>query len=139
MKTLRKFIKESGGRARAAVAIGVAETTLWRWLEGRAKPRGLAVWRLTELGIAGPDANTGGAGGHGDKIARVAAVRRANEAFEKDDEEMLSGMSAMSPGERVADVETLRARLWGIRHGGARLPRMVKVARVIRRADAGKE
>ncbi len=125
MKTLGEFVRESGGRAKAAVAIGVAETTLWRWSKGKAKPRGLALWRLQELGI-----DRAGA------ARRVIRVRPAIEAFAKDDEEMLMGMLSMSARERVADVDALRIRLGGLQIGGSRPSQLSQVVRIVRRADA---
>ncbi|MBI2069012.1 MAG: hypothetical protein HYT79_00275 [Elusimicrobia bacterium] len=130
MKNLEEFVRESGGRAKAAIAIGIAETTLWRWLENRAKPRGLARRRLSELGIkfdqpAGIN-----------KIAQVLRIRPAAEAFEKSDQEMLLGMLSMPPGKRVADVDALRVRLWGLGHAASQSRRIEKVARILRRSDA---
>ena len=130
MKTLEQFVRESGGRARAAVAIGVAETTLWRWSEGKAKPRGLARWRLQELGINLDQA------ARRDKIERVLQIRPAAEAFAKDEEEMLLGMLSMSPRDRVADVDAMRVRLGGLQIGGSPPSQMRKVVRIARRADA---
>lgn len=130
MKTLEQFVREAGGRAKAAVAIGVAETTLWRWSEGKAKPRGLALRRLTELGVElehAPRRN---------KIERVVQVRPAAEALAKDEEEMLLGMLSMSASERVADVDELRIRLGGLHTGGSRPSQLRKVVRIARRADA---
>ena len=129
MTTLERFVERSGGRAQAAVLIGVAETTLWRWLQGRARPRGLARRRLLELGIRW---ERGGAAG---RIARVVRVRPAAEAFAKKEAEMLLGMLSMSPGARVGDVDLLRARLGGLKGGGAPAP-IRRVVRVVRRADA---
>jgi len=132
MTTLKQFVERSGGRSRAAVLIGIAETTLWRWIQGRSRPRGLALRRLTELGI---EWNRRGARAATDKIARVVQVRPAAEAFAKTEEEMLLGMLSMSPGERVGDVDLLRVRLGGLAQGGKPAP-MVHAARVVRRADA---
>ena len=39
MSTLEQFLERSGGRAKAAILIGIAETTLWRWMQGRSRPR----------------------------------------------------------------------------------------------------
>lgn len=130
MKTLGQFVRESGGRAKAAIAIGVAETTLWRWSEGKARPRGLALWRLRELGIdLEPSARL-------NKIERVIRIRPAAEAFAKDEEEMLLGMLSMSPRDRVADVDAMRTRLGGLCIGGSRPSQMRTVVRIMRRADA---
>jgi len=130
MSTLEQFVERSGGRAKAAVLIGIAETTLWRWTQGRSQPRGLALRRLKELGIQWEQ------GAATDKIARVARVRPTAEAFAKKEEEMLLGMLAMSPSARVADVDLLRVRLGGLAEGGGRPAPMSRVARVVRRADA---
>lgn len=130
MKTLAQFVRESGGRAKAAVAIGVAETTLWRWSEGKARPRGLALWRLRELGIDLEQA------ARPDKIERVIRVRPAAEAFEKNEEEMLLGMLSMSARDRVADVDAMRIRLGSLHVGGSRPSQMRKVVRIARRNDA---
>lgn len=130
MKTLGQFVRESGGRAKAAIAIGVAETTLWRWSTGKAKPRGLALWRLRELGIDLEQA------ARLDKIERVIRIRPSSEAFAKDEEEMLLGMLSMSARDRVADVDVMRIRLGGLQIGGNRPSQMRKVLRIVRRADA---
>lgn len=119
MTTLEQFVERSGGRAQAAVLIGVAETTLWRWAQGRARPRGLALRRLTELGVRWEQPAAAG------KIARVVQVRPTAEVFAKKEEEMLLGMLAMSPSERVGDVDLLR-----VRGGGTK--RMSRVARVVK-------
>lgn len=130
MTTLERFVERSGGRAKAAALIGIAETTLWRWTEGRSRPRGLALRRLTDLGIRWePGAAT-------DKIARVVQVRPNAEAFAENEEEMLLGMLSMSPQARVDDVDLLRLRLGGLKEGGGKPARMSRVARVVRRADA---
>lgn len=130
MRSLEEFVQQSGSRAKAAVIIGIAETTLWRWMEGKSKPRGLARWRLTELGINWEQkAKT-------DKIERVVQVRPATEAYAKNDEEMLLGMLSMSASQRVADADALRLRLWSLRRGGGRPRQMRRVARIVRRADA---
>lgn len=128
MKTLEQFVREAGGRAKAAVAIGVAETTLWRWSEGKAKPRGLALRRLRELGVELEHAPR--------RIERVVQVRPAAEALAKDEEEMLLGMLSMSASERVADVDELRIRLGGLHTGGSRPSQLRKVVRIARRVDA---
>src|SRR5579883_1793903 len=99
MTTLEQFVERSGGRAKAAILIGIAETTLWRWTQGRSRPRGLALRRLTDLGIRWEHRAAS------DKIARVAQVRPAAEAFAKNEEEMLLGMLSMSSSERVGDVD----------------------------------
>jgi DNA-binding transcriptional regulator YdaS (Cro superfamily) len=130
MTTLKQFVQRSGGRAKAAILIGIAETTLWRWIEGRSQPRGLALRRLTDLGIEWEQ------GAAADKIARVAQVRPTAEAFAKNEEEMLLGMLSMSPRARVADVDLLRVRLGGLRQGDGKPAPMIRVARVVRRADA---
>jgi len=130
MTTLKQFVRDSGSRAKAAVAIGVAETTLWRWSEGKAKPRGLALWRLQELGIKLEQA------ARLDKIERVIQVRSSIEAFAKEEEEMLMGMLSMSARDRVADVDALRNRLGGLQKGGNRPSQLRKVVRIVRRADA---
>jgi hypothetical protein len=131
MATLEQFVERSGGRAKAAVLIGIAETTLWRWKQGRSRPRGLALRRLTDLGIVWEkDAAA-------EKIARVVRVRPAAEAFAKNDEEMLLGMLSMSPSARVGDVDLLRARLGGLTQGGGKPAPMIRVVRVVRRGDAG--
>ncbi len=129
MTNLEQFVERCGGRAKAAVLIGVAETTLWRWTQGRSQPRGLALRRLTDLGIQWEQ------GAATDKIARVIQVRPAAEAFVKNDEEMLLGMLSMSSSARVGDVDLLRVRLAGLKQGGKPAP-MSRVARVVRRADA---
>ncbi len=129
MSTLEQFVERSGGRAKAAVLIGIAETTLWRWTQGRSQPRGLALRRLMDLGIQWEQ------GAATDKIARVVQVRPAAEAFARNEEEMLLGMLAMSSSARVGDVDLLRVRLGGLAEGG-RLAPMSRVARVVRRADA---
>lgn len=130
MTTLARFLEQSGGRAKAAVLIGVAETTLWRWTQGRSRPRGLALRRLTDLGIEWERIAAA------DKIARVVQVRPAAEAFAKNEEEMLLGMLSMSPRARVGDVDLLRVRLGGLAQGGGKPASMSRVARVVRRADA---
>lgn len=130
MSTLEQFMERSGGRAKAAVLIGVAETTLWRWTQGRSQPRGLALRRLTDLGIRWKQ------GAAADKIARVVQVRPSAEAFAKNEAEMLLGMLAMSSRARVGDVDLLRVRLGGLAEGGGRPAPMIRVARVVRRADA---
>ena len=129
MSTLEQFLERSGGRAKAAILIGIAETTLWRCMQGRSRPRGLALRRLAELGIAWEGSLAG------EKIARVVKVRPAAEAFAKKDEEMLLGMLSLSPGARVGDVDRLRIRLGGLTPGGAPAP-MRRVVRVARRTDA---
>lgn len=53
-KTLNRFVKECGNTEKAAVIIGVSFTTLYRWLRGAAKPRGLSAERLKYLGIRLP-------------------------------------------------------------------------------------
>lgn len=130
MTTLEQFVKRSGGRAKAAVIIGIAETTLWRWIQGRSRPRGLALRRLTDLGVAWARRVPT------DKIARVIEVRPAAEACAKNEEEMLLGMLSMSPSARVGDVDLLRVRLGGLTRGGGKPAPMSRVARVVRRADA---
>jgi hypothetical protein len=130
MITLEQFVERSGGRAKAAVLIGIAETTLWRWARGRSRPRGLALRRLTDLGIEWER------GAATDKIARVVRVRPASEAFAKNEEEMLSGMLSMPPRARVGDVDLLRVRLGGLAQGGGKPAPMSRAARVVRRADA---
>ncbi|MBI4248272.1 MAG: hypothetical protein HY611_02125 [Elusimicrobia bacterium] len=130
MTTLEEFVERSGGRAKAAVLIGIAETTLWRWIQGRSQPRGLALRRLADLGIRWEW------GAAAAKIARVVQVRPAAEAFAKSEEEMLLGMLAMSPSRRVGDVDLLRVRLGGLRKGGGKPAPMSRVARVVRRTDA---
>lgn len=130
MKTLEQFVRDSGGRAKAAVIIGVAETTLWRWSEGKVKPRGLALWRLRELGV-NPELPA-----RPDKIERVIQVRPAAEAFGKDEEEMLAGMLSMSARDRVADVDAMRIRLGGLHIGGGPPSQIRTVAWIARRADA---
>jgi DNA-binding transcriptional regulator YdaS (Cro superfamily) len=130
MTTLEQFVERSGGRAKAAVLIGVAETTLWRWTQGRSQPRGLALRRLTDLGIEWEQ------GAATDTIARVVQVRPAAEAFAKNEEEMLLGMLSMSSSARVGDVDLLRVRLGGLKASGGKPEPMSQVARVVRRADA---
>lgn len=130
MTPLERFVERSGGRAKAAVLIGIAETTLWRWTQGRSQPRGLALRRLRDLGIRWER----GAGT--DKIARVVQVRPAGKAFAKNEEEMLAGMVSMSPSARVGEVDLLRVRLAGLTQGGAKRAPMRRVAQVVRRADA---
>lgn len=129
MITLEQLVERSGGRAKAAVLIGIAETTLWRWMQGRSRPRGLALRRLTELGVRWEQ------GPSQDRIARVVRIRPAAEAFAKEEEEMLLGMLSMSPRARVADVDLLRVRFGGLTPGGGGSP-MRRVAKVVRRADA---
>jgi hypothetical protein len=130
MTTLEQFVEQSGGRAKAAVLIGIAETTLWRWTQGRSQPRGLALRRLTDLGIQWEQRAAR------DRIAHVVQVRPAAEAFAKNEEEMLLGMLAMSPRARVGEVDLLRVRLAGLTEGGSKPAPMSRVARVVRRADA---
>ncbi|MFA6316975.1 MAG: hypothetical protein WC943_06115 [Elusimicrobiota bacterium] len=130
MTTLDQFVERSGGRAKAAILIGIAETTLWRWTQGRSQPRGLALRRLTELGIRWEQGAAVG------KIARAVQVRPTAEAFAKNEEEMLLGMLSLSPRARVADVDFLRVRLGGLTQGGGKPAPMIRVARVVRRADA---
>lgn len=130
MKTLEQFVNECGGRAKAAVAIGIDQTTLWRWSQGRSKPRGLALRRLQQLGLWPARA------ARINKIARCVQIRPAKEAFAKNDEEMLSGMLAMTPAERVADVDQLRVHLWGLGHSGNRPLGLERIARIVRRSDA---
>lgn len=130
MATLQQFLQRSGGRAQAALLIGVAETTLWRWTQGRSRPRGLALRRLTELGIRWEQDAAA------DKIARVVQIRPAGEAFARDDEEMLLGMLSLPPSARVGDVDRLRVRLGGLNRGPGKPAPMRRVARVVRRADA---
>lgn len=69
------------------------------------------------------------------KIARVGGVRSKAEAFAKNEEEMLLGMLAMTPAQRVEDVELLRKRLYFIRSGASELPPFAMVARIVRRGD----
>lgn len=130
MITLERFVELSGGRAKTAVLIGVAETTLWRWTQGHARPRGLALRRLTDLGVQWEKVPAA------DKIARVVQVRPTSEAFAKNEEEMLLGMLALSPSARVADADRLRVRLGRLTQGGGKQARMRRVAKVARRADA---
>ena len=130
MTTLEQFVERSGGRAKAAVLIGIAETTLWRWTQGRSRPRGLALRRLTELGIVWEQ------GAATEKIARVVQVRPAAQAFAENEAEMLLGMLSMPPRARVGEVDLLRVRLGGLRQGCAKPARMKRVARVVRRSDA---
>lgn len=130
MTDLERFVERSGGRAKAAVLIGIAETTLWRWTQGRSRPRGLALRRLTDLGIQWEQ------GAATDRIARVVQVRPAAEAFAKNEEEMLLGMLSLSPRARVGDVDLMRVRLGGLAQGGGKPTPMRRVARVVRRADA---
>ena len=52
VKTLRQFVKESGGQEAAARIIGVSFVTVNRWLHGHDPPRGLSLRRLGELGIS---------------------------------------------------------------------------------------
>jgi len=75
MTSLERFVAKSGGRAKAAVLIGIAETTLWRWTQGRSKPRGLALRRLMDIGVRWEE------GTATNKIARVLKVRPAAVAF----------------------------------------------------------
>lgn len=67
------------------------------------------------------------------KIDRVGTVRTKAEAFAKNDEEMLMGMLAMTPAERVDDVELLRKRLYFIQSGALELPRFSRVGQIRRR------
>ena len=130
MSDLEQFVERSGGRAKAAVLIGIAETTLWRWTQGRSKPRGLALRRLTELGVqwrVGVATNN---------IARVIHVRPVAQAFAKNEEEMLLGMLSMSASARVGDVDLLRVRLGGLTKGGGKPAPMRRAASVVRRAYA---
>lgn len=130
MTSLEEFVERSGGRAKAAVLIGIAETTLWRWMQGRSRPRGLARRRLTDLGIQWE------LGAATDKIERNVRVRPAAEAFAKNEEEMLLGMLSMSPRARVDDVDLLRVRLGRLAQGGGKPAPMSRVVRVVRKADA---
>ena len=130
MITFEQFVERSGGRAKAAVLIGVAETTLWRWTQGRSQPRGLALRRLTDLGIQWEQRAAR------DRIAHVVQVRPAAEAFAKNEEEMLLGMLSMPPSARVGDVDLLRVRLGGLAQGGGKPAPMSRVAQVVRRANA---
>ncbi|MDE2141296.1 MAG: hypothetical protein KGJ84_02640 [Elusimicrobia bacterium] len=130
MTTLEQFVERSGGRAKAAILIGIAETTLWRWKQGRSQPRGLALRRLADLGIVWEQGATT------EEIVRVVQVRPAAEAFAKNDEEMLLGMLSMSPSARVRDVDLLRVRLGGLAQGGGKPTAMIRAVRVVRRADA---
>jgi len=68
-------------------------------------------------------------------MARVGSIRAKSEAFAQNDEEMLLGMLAMTPEERVADVELLRKRLYFISSGAAELPPFTFVGLVARRGD----
>lgn len=68
-------------------------------------------------------------------MARVGIIRSKAEAFAKNEEEMLLGMLAMTPEERVDDVELLRKRLYFISSGAAELPSFSRVARIVRRGD----
>lgn len=129
MRTLEQFVNKHGNLAKAAVAIGIAETTLWRWIKNKSKPRGLALRRVMELGISLGQTFTL------DKITRVVKVRPRRMAFAKNDEEMLLGMFDMTPGERVADADQLRLSLWNLAHGSAPAPRLERVARISRRSD----
>lgn len=49
--TLRQFIKASGGIPQAAWDIGVRESTIWRWLNKKVKPKGNNARRLKDLGV----------------------------------------------------------------------------------------
>lgn len=49
--TLRKFVELCGGQQAAAVELGVLTTTVWRWLNKTAKPKGNNARRLKELGV----------------------------------------------------------------------------------------
>jgi len=69
------------------------------------------------------------------KMARVGIIRSKAEAFAHNEEEMLLGMLAMTPAERVEDVELLRKRLYFISSGAAELPPFAPVARIVRRGD----
>ncbi|MEK6544270.1 MAG: hypothetical protein AABZ44_07550 [Elusimicrobiota bacterium] len=129
MQTLEQFVRQHGGPAKAAIVIGIAQTTLWRWLDGRCKPRGLTLRRLRELNI---DPNPLSIP---DKIAKTIRVRPLNEALAKNDEEMLLGMLTMPASERVADVDKLRVRLWRLSHSG-RTAYMEQVVRVSRKMNA---
>lgn len=64
-------------------------------------------------------------------LARVGAVRSKAEAFAQNEREMLLGMLAMTPEERVEDVERLRKRFYFIQSGAAELPRFEYTARVV--------
>ncbi|MBI4668818.1 MAG: hypothetical protein HY747_06485 [Elusimicrobia bacterium] len=156
MRTLEQFVNECGGRAKASVAIGIDQTTLWRWSRGISEPRGLALRRLKQLGIRPvpvvlrrvparsavtsgqnfvPEALRSGAA-RINKIARFVQIRPAKEAFAKNDEEMLLGMLAMTPVERVADVDQLRIHFWSLGHDGSQPLGLERIARVVRRSDA---
>lgn len=50
--TLRQFIKKAGGPGQAAIALGVRESTVWRWLNRLITPKGNNARRLRELGVS---------------------------------------------------------------------------------------
>lgn len=49
--TLRQFIKKVGGPGQAAIAIGVRESTIWRWLAKVSRPQGNNAKALRDLGV----------------------------------------------------------------------------------------
>jgi len=49
--TLKQFVKRHGTKRKAAAAIGVPETTLYRWLSGSTTPVGLYAEKLESLGV----------------------------------------------------------------------------------------
>ena len=49
--TLSQFTAQNGGQERTAAILGVAFSTLNRWLRRHAKPRGLSLQRLADMGI----------------------------------------------------------------------------------------
>lgn len=50
--TLKEYVKIAGSQEEAAHLIGVAHSTLNRWLLGKSKPHGLSRDRLRDLGIS---------------------------------------------------------------------------------------
>ena len=49
--TLAEYVKKQGSQEKAAASIGVTHATVWRWLHGRSKPRGLELARLQMMGV----------------------------------------------------------------------------------------
>ena len=51
LKKLKQFVKECGSQEKAAREIRVSNKQVNLWLNGHAKPKGLSVDRLVDLGI----------------------------------------------------------------------------------------
>lgn len=49
--TIQEFAKKYDNNTQAAAAVGVHWMTFNRWVLNKAKPQGLAVKRLRELGV----------------------------------------------------------------------------------------